>query len=127
MARPRTPTASLELRGAFKRNPSRKEARANEPVVDSPLGEPPESFHQVERVLWAEMAEEGHWLTGADRFLFEIAVRLMAMHRTGCLGDKNITKLIQALVRLGFSPTERSKIKAPGSEAEKPVDPFAGF
>ena len=127
MARPRTPTAALELRGAFKKDPARKEARANEPVVDSPLGEPPESFHQVERLIWAEMAAEGHWLTGADRFLFEIAVRLMSMHRAGCLGDKNITKLIQALVRLGFSPTERSKIKAPGSEDAKPNDPFADF
>ena len=127
MARPRTPTAALELRGAFKQNPARKDARANEPVVDTPLGEPPESFHQVERLIWAEMAAEGHWLTGADRFLFEVAVRLMAMHRAGCLGDKNITKLIQALVRLGFAPTERSKIKAPGSEAEKPADPFADF
>ena len=127
MARPRTPTATLELAGAFKKNPARKDARANEPVVDTPLGEPPESFHQVERVVWAEMAAEGHWLTGADRFLFEIAVRLMAMHRVGVLGDKNITKLIQALVRLGFSPTERSKIKAPGSEADQPDDPFANF
>jgi hypothetical protein len=110
MARPRTPTATLELAGAFKKNPARKKARANEPVVDTPLGDPPESLHQVERIVWAEMAEEGHWLTGADRFLFEIAVRLMSMHRG-----------------LGFSPTERSKIKAPGSEAETPADPFADF
>jgi hypothetical protein len=41
MSRPRTPTAVLELRGAFKEHPERARERAGEPRPTEPLGEPP--------------------------------------------------------------------------------------
>jgi len=52
MARLRTPTALLELRGAFKRNPNRKQARQGEPLVTAPLADPPEgmTISRVEQV-----------------------------------------------------------------------------
>ena len=43
MARPRTPTAVLELRGAFKNHPSRLNARKYEPIVTSGLPDPAEA------------------------------------------------------------------------------------
>lgn len=129
MARPRKPTAALELRGAFKKDPKRGRDRADEPKPTSALGEPPSSFNEeVEGPLWREMASEAFWLTGADKFMFEIAVRLMAKHRGGTIDRKEIPQLLAALNKLGFGPAERSKIKAPGGD-DKPKKPegFEGF
>jgi hypothetical protein len=75
MARPRTPTAALELRGAFKNHPSRKD-REFEPVVTTDLPEPPKHLIGASRATWLEMKSRGHWFTSADKFLVEIAATL---------------------------------------------------
>lgn len=69
MARPRTPTALLEIRGAFKRNPSRLKARQGEPIITSPLPSPPAHLSEEARTAWEEMKSRGHWLKSADRSL----------------------------------------------------------
>ena len=126
MARPRKPTAVLELKGAFKKDPSRGKARANEPVPDGPIGEPPVLLDEQEQELWRELALVGSWLTAGDRLILEIACRLMVMFRENTLDGGGISKLIMALSKLGFSPTDRSKVNAPGAK-EPPQDPFAEF
>ncbi|NGN44975.1 hypothetical protein G6N74_28365 [Mesorhizobium sp. CGMCC 1.15528] len=126
MARPRKPTATLELKGAFKKDPARGKARANEPKVDAPVGAPPNCMPQEASTLWNELATHGTWLTGADRLLLEIACRLFADFRSGILDGGGISKLITALSKLGFSPTDRSKVGAPGGK-EPEDDPFAEF
>jgi hypothetical protein len=73
MGRTRTPTAVLELRGAFKRNPDRLRARKNEPLVTTALPEPPPRLAKPVKSMWLEMQLFGYWLTSADRFLVEIA------------------------------------------------------
>jgi hypothetical protein len=126
MARPRKPTAALELKGAFKKDPQRASARKGEPKPDAAVGDPPEKLSEDERGLWVELAGYGFWLTGADRLMLEIAVKLMVSFRAGTLDGGGISKLIAALAKLGFSPTDRSKVQAPGAK-EPEADPFADF
>lgn len=126
MARPRKPTAALELKGAYKKDPQRKKERAAEPKPSGAVGLPPNGFSDDERALWDQLAGHGFWLADADRLMLEIAVKLMVLFRTGALDGGGISKLITALAKLGFSPTDRSKVQAPGAK-DPPVDPYADF
>jgi phage terminase small subunit len=119
MARPRKPTAVLELSGAFKKDPQRK--RTNEPRPATKVGQPPPWLDDDEAEIWERMSREGFWLTSADEFLLEVAVRYQRYFRNGGTDTKAISLLVSVLNKLGFGPAERSKIKAPGSdEEEKP-------
>jgi hypothetical protein len=126
MARPRLPTAVLELRGAFKNHPSRGKDRADEPKPTTKLGKPPVTFNAGQRKAWLDFETHGFWLTGADRFMVEVAVKLMAQHRANNIEPKEISILVGTLNKLGFGPAERSKIKAPGAKEDKP-EGFAAF
>jgi hypothetical protein len=113
MARPRTPTAVLELRGAFKNHPSRRKDRKFEPVVTTDLPAPPRHLDGITRATWLEMKARGHWLTSADRFLVEIAATLMARYRVDELKSADVSQLIGLLGKIGFSPVERGKMDLP--------------
>lgn len=126
MARPRKPTAALELKGAYKKDPQRKAERKDEPKPAGAVGAAPAFLDTVERKIWNDLAGYGFWLTDADRLMLEIAVKLMAMFRKNELDGGGISKLITALSKLGFSPTDRSKVQAPGAK-EPEADPFADF
>lgn len=126
MARPRTPTALLELRGAFKNHPSRGRDRSQEPKPTTKLGKPPIAFNAGQKKAWLDFETQGFWLTGADRFMVEVAVKLMAQHRANNIEPKEISILVGTLNKLGFGPAERSKIKAPGAKEDKP-EGFAEF
>ena len=126
MARPRKPTAALELEGAFKKNPKRGAERKNEPKPDTEIGKAPDGLGEKESLLWSELIAVGYWLTKADRLLLEITVRLMVSFRQNELDGGGISKLITSLAKLGFSPTDRSKIQAPGARGEE-EDPYAEF
>jgi hypothetical protein len=110
MSRPRTPTTVLELRGAFKRNPNRKRARQNEPLVTTPLPEPPA---YLTTAAWSEMKSWGYWLTRADKFLVEIAATLMSRYRGDELKSADTSLLIGLLGKIGFSPKERGALNLP--------------
>lgn len=126
MARPRKPTAALELKGAYKKDPQRKADRKDEPKPSGAVGKAPDFFDAEERLIWDDLAEFGFWLTDADRLMLEIAVKLMSMFRKNTLDGGGISKLITALSKLGFSPTDRSKVQAPGAK-EPEADPYADF
>lgn len=125
MARPRTPTAALELRGAFTKNPDRGRDRANEPQPTDPVGMPPAHLSEMGAVVWDELSSNGFWLTNADRHLLEIACELMASFRIKGIDPKLIGATTNVLSKLGFSPADRSKIQAPG--AGKAESPFQNF
>ena len=96
MARPRTPTALLELRGAFRNHPSRLRERKNEPLVTIALPDPPHHLTPSVASMWREMQTRGFWLTSADRFFLEIAARLMADQRRDRLKSADTSMLIHA-------------------------------
>jgi hypothetical protein len=113
MGRTRTPTAVLELRGAFKNHPSRQQDREFEPVVTTDLPAPPQCLTSSATATWLEMKSRGHWLTSADKFLVEIAATLMARYRIDELKSADVSQLIGLLGKIGFSPVERGKMNLP--------------
>lgn len=60
--------------------------------------------------MWRLMKDRGYWLTTADRFLVEIAATLMARYRADTLKSGDVSLLVGALGKIGFSPGERSKL-----------------
>ena len=113
MPRPRTPTAVLALRGAFKRNPNRLEDRKYEPIVTTPLPDPPKYLTKAATAAWFEMEASGFWLKSPDQFLVAIAAALMARYRIDELKSGDVSLLIGLLGKLGFSPKERGALNLP--------------
>jgi phage terminase small subunit len=113
MARPRIPTAVLELRGAFKNHPSRLKDRKYEPIVMTPLPEPPKYLTKAARAAWHEMESFGFWLTSADQFLVAIAATLIARYRIDELKSADTSLLIRLLNMIGFSPKSRGALNLP--------------
>jgi hypothetical protein len=113
MGRPRSPTALLQLRGAFKHDPSRLKARQYEPIVTTPLPEPPPNLPKPVKAAWQEMKLRGWWLTSADRFLVEIAATLMTRYRLSKIQSGDVSQLIGLLGKIGFSPKERGSMNLP--------------
>jgi phage terminase small subunit len=113
MARPRTPTAVLELRGSFKTHPSRK--RPDEPRPTGKLGDPPPHLGEAALAAWHEivgMAPPGV-LTSADRWAVEIAAGLMAQFRAGDLLPAGVGHLRGILGRMGLTPADRAGLNIP--------------
>ncbi len=113
MARPRTATSVLHLRGAFKNHPSRLRDRKNEPIVTTALPEPPTRLSNPVKATWLEIQSYGHWLTSADRFLVEIAAALIVRYRLDDLKSGDVSLLIGLLGKIGFSPKERGALNLP--------------
>jgi len=114
MARPRLPTSVLRLRGAFKINPGRYEDRKHEPIVKTPLPDPPRRLSAADRSSWRELQSEGSsWLKSADKYLLEIAASFVARYRSDELTSGDVSLLIGLLGKLGFSPNERGRMNLP--------------
>jgi phage terminase small subunit len=113
MGRPRKPTELLERSGAFKKDPARGQARADEPIPQSPLGDPPAHLNAEQRVIWYELAAEAKEvrLTSADRTHFEMTVRLTARCRGEEANTGDFAQLNKYLGQLGLNPSDRSKVK----------------
>ncbi len=118
MARNRTPSNILELRGAFEKNPQR---RREEPNVDRELGAAPGHFDDSRCAAWAEIVElapEGV-LTKADRIAIEMLADLLVRYRASMTpgGDKFTSAdrrdLMAILARFGMTAADRSRVAAP--------------
>lgn len=126
MARPRTPTEVLDMRGAFKNHPQRKQERANEPIVTSPIGEPPNDFTEAELKAWHDItgtAPKGV-LTSADTLAVENASRLLAAERAGMNSDSQGRRLDALLGKFGMTPSDRSKVSV-SVPTQRPGNPFS--
>lgn len=121
MARPRTPTEVLELRGSFDKHPERRKERAGEPMVSAPLGPPPAHLRPSQRAAWLELERIAWWLTEADRPIVELtAILLGGLRDLGpSLPDAKIRRLESCLSSLGLTPVARSKVSVPGQQQRR--------
>ena len=124
MPKPRKTTTQLALSGTLKKHPGRYRQRVNEPVVEDPIGPPPDGMVDDATAAWQRLAVDAPWLRSADRPMLEVACRLFAAFRNG---EVRLTgQLITALSKLGFTPADRARVGVPG--AGEPVeDEFADF
>jgi hypothetical protein len=123
MARPRKPTAELELRGAFRKDPQRRRV---DPETN-PLGEPPPGMSEEIQARWFELAEQAPLgvLRSRDRVILECAAYLL--HRRRTVTDWPMAEqaqLTKCLSLMGMTPSDASKVHAP---KEKPVSAFSKF
>lgn len=125
MPRPRKPTEVLELTGAFRANPQRR--RSVGAKSDKELGDPPIHLNLKENAAWREVVRNAPAgvLTSADRILVEMVARLLARFRTEWLKGSELALMLQCLVRLGWTPADRSKVVA--SDDKGPENEFAEF
>jgi hypothetical protein len=125
MARPRTPTKILELRGAFKAHPNR--ARPNEPTPMGPIG----TFIQGPTdigLIWNEIVSHTApgVLTVSDRLALELVCRLMAEIRLKPdeIAVGKVVALSNLLGKFGMIPADRAKLLVPDTDVD---DEWAGF
>lgn len=128
MGRNRIPTATQELKGAFKKDPQRGRARANEPKPNGPLGVAPDHFTDAQKKVWSELAAIAPVgvLTNADRWLVELACDLMDRRRRNeDIGVGGYSQLGKFLSMMGLSPVDRSKVSVPKQDEDD--NPFSDF
>lgn len=114
MARPRTPTKVLELRGAFKKDPQRK--RPNEPEVDTKTvnKKPPSRLTADQKKTWREIVKviPAGVLSTADLVQVEIVVCLLTEFRQagGAMSTSRIGRLTSEMGKLGLNPSARASL-----------------
>ena len=125
MARPRTPTALLELKGAFSKDPQR--ARPDEPEHNGPVGPPPPGFDGDLALIWHELVDmvPARVLAKSDRWTVELACRMMLQLRKDDFKAAELGILQSCLSRMGLTPADRSRIAVSPKEIE--VDELAAL
>lgn len=122
MARPRKPSAVLQLKGAFNKDPQRK--RDAEPVPSDGIGDPPDHFAVAHCKAWHEVvsiAPPGV-LFNSDRLALEMFVCLLVEFRGNPNGfhQAKLGRLESLCGKFGMTPSDRSKIivvpKEPGKQ-----------
>ena len=125
MARPRSPTNVLKLKGADKVNPGRMKEREGEPENINPLGDAPEELNEAEKKYWDTLKAESipGVLGGADRQAVAIAAKLLAIvYSEDGASSAQINQLTKLLSQFGMTPADRSKISIPGKKDKNPFD-----
>jgi phage terminase small subunit len=111
MARPRTPTSILDGKGSFINRPSR--LRPNEPIVDKPIGDPPDHMSKAERKTWRDLVKQiaPGVLMESDRLIFSVLVRLATKftnNETMMVMETN--QLITLSAKFAMNPADRSRV-----------------
>lgn len=130
MARPRTPSNVLTLRGSDKKHPERARARSNEPKPDEEIGPAPGHLPSAARICWDEIVRLAHpgTLCSSDRLIVEHGSQLLSELRAS---DWKVhpTLLIRwegFLAKLGMTPSDRSKVSVMKSKPDAdPLDEFS--
>lgn len=111
MGRPSTPTAILDAKGSFAKNPSRR--RPDEPKPNKPIGAPPKELTPEERKQWKRLAAQipPGVLFESDRLAFSILVRLAARFwaREAMTGVET-QQMISLMAKFAMTPADRSKV-----------------
>lgn len=113
MARPRTASNILELRGSFDHNPSRRRADPQ----SEPLGSAPRLAPVTFKKAWdyiASTAPAGT-LQKRDRVYLEVAAQLYVQLRNEGAAEMHparLARLEMMLAKLGLSPADASRVTA---------------
>src|ERR1700712_1529183 len=115
MARPRKPTALLELVGAFDKNPARRRDRAPEPAGIGNVGDPPSRLTLEQRRAWREIVTNAipGVIGRSDRLALESFARLLAQEWSGGLTGPERTALGKFFSTFGMTPGDRSRPPVP--------------
>ena len=117
--------AVAESRGYFDQHPERQRVDV---IAKGDLGRPPIYFDKALKALWKELKTQiptGVAKT-ADRWMVEVACKLMHKFRTQGLSGSELSQLINALSRLGCSPQDRVKLAMP-PDRKRPGNDFSEF
>ena len=123
MARIPQPREVAKLKGSDKLNPQRYTGEV--PKCSMPVGDAPEDMLEGAQAVWFEIctfAPSGV-ITGADRFMLEMASNLLAEYRDDPVefAVGKYGHLISLLARFGLSPSDRNKL---AMEPPKEANPF---
>ena len=124
MARPRKPTAILELVGAFKHDPGRKrdhEVHCSEDVMLPPVDLDPDAMQAWEFLV--ECAVPGV-LTKMDSTYLALVAKAVSVAWKPEAKIDEMYKAGNMLGKLGMTPSDRSKVIVPRA---KDVNPYAAF
>jgi hypothetical protein len=125
MPRPRKPTATLELVGAFRKDPKRRRV---EPKTKGPIGDPPPSLPIELHAIWYELADAAPLgiLTHADRPFLASFCRWQNRERTAEKWTAaDAAALCWFYVRAGMTPADRSRVQATATKTDNPFAKFA--
>lgn len=130
MARPRKPTAVLELVGAFKHNPDRAAARAAEPKPTKTVLKTAPGWMTLEQEkCYKEILRRAHpgVCMEPDTNHVQVIACLMAEFQAGPddMPAPRVAALLAGLGKLGMNPSDRSRVQAAG--AEKAKTPYGEF
>ncbi|KAB7769353.1 hypothetical protein [Xanthomonas maliensis] len=126
MARHKQPDELARLKGADKQNPQRYKRQV--PKSKAALGKAPDHLSPEAISAWKELEKHAlpGVLTGADRFVMEVAASLLAEFRNSPPDFKaaKYSHLIGCFARLGLSPADRQKL---GTEKPPEENAFNEF
>jgi phage terminase small subunit len=126
MSRPRIPTAILEAKGSFDRNPA---LRRKDPETTGELGEAPVHFDADRTAIWHELSAllPLGVARNADRFSFELICDLMYQQRFQGIKSADLNALISLLRSFGLDPASRAKVATPVTTKDDDSNPFNRF
>jgi hypothetical protein len=101
--------------------------RADEPVVDEPLGDPPADLDEAERARWLELAGDMPWLGRADRTALWAAAKQHAVLRKSGGSASEWAVFRGYLSDLGGMAGSRSKVKVPGGKSKAKANQFGAL
>lgn len=115
MPKPRTPSAVLEARGSFAKDPARTREDFQSGAFDTT---PPAYFDEYQVEVWREIVSllPPQVLQATDQLAVELAARLIARFRRQDDEDVTMAQVAQirtALAVLGMTPADRSRVAAP--------------
>jgi phage terminase small subunit len=126
MARPRTATAILEARGAFKKDPQRLRV---DPVTTGELSKvPPRHLKADQKRAWRRIVKiaPAKVLQDSDEIMVELAAVLLAEFQADPAGmqTSRLLRLETQLGKLGLSPSDRARVGVEKPAAANDFDDF---
>lgn len=127
----RKPTNVLQLAGAFKHDPKRGEARANEPKPAEPLRlDAPAGLTQLQAMSWRELRKCVHEgsCSANDEPALLVAAKLycrIVYETEDAFSTKDVTAFFSILTKFGMTPADRSRVSV--EKAPPAASPYAKF